>query len=106
MFLKWLLGLLKAPLANLVTELKTNRDANIAAIENVAGNGATTAEAAVAGFVANEVKKLNPLLASIITMAEPLLMGELTTLVAQGNGSVPALYDAGVAFLVHEENVI
>lgn len=105
MFLKFILGFLVAPLKNLVDELKTNRDANIAAIESTVGQGAQTAEAAVTGFLATEAKK-NAVLGALIPIAEPELLAAVAQLVQQGNATVPALYDAGVAWLAHEEAVL
>lgn len=105
MFLKFLLGLLVAPLKNLVGELQANRDANIAAIEATVGTGSQTAEAAVAGFLTAEAKKV-PILGIVVPLAEPELLAAVAVLVQKGETSVPALYDAGVAFLVHEESVL
>lgn|GEM_PF-6752870 len=103
--LKWILGFLKAPIANLVATLKTNRAENIAAIEAVAQGGGTTAEAAVTGFLASEAKKI-PEIALFIPLAEPALLGEVASLVAAGTNTVPELYDAGVAFLEKEEAAV
>lgn len=101
--LKWLLGFLKTPVANLVAELQANRAANIAAIEATVGGGGTTVEAAVTGFLANEAKK-NAELAVLVPLVEPALISEITTLVGQGTNTIPELYDAGVAWLTHEES--
>lgn len=105
MFLKFILGFLVTPIKNLVEELKTNRDANIAAIEATVGNGAQTAESAVTGFLATQAKK-NPILGAIIPIAEPELLAAVAELVQKGNATVPELYDAGVAWLTHEEAVL
>lgn len=105
MFLKFLLAFLIPPVKNLVAELKANRDANIAAIEAAAGSGTQTAEAAVTGFLANEAKK-NPVLGALIPIAEPELLAAIAILVEKGNATIPELYDAGVAWLTHEETVL
>jgi alcohol dehydrogenase class IV len=105
MFLKFLLNFLVAPLKNLVAELQANRDANIAAIEATVGTGSQTAEAAVAGFLTSTAKK-EPILAFVVPLAEPELLATVAALVAKGDSSIPALYDAGVAFLTHEESVL
>lgn len=105
MFLKFLLAFLITPVKNLVAELQANRDANIASIEATVGTGTQTVEAAVAGFLTS-VAKRNPTLGYIMPLAEPELVGLLAGLVQQGNATVPQLYDAGVAWLVHEESVL
>lgn len=105
MFLKFLLGFLIAPVKNLVAELKAQRDANIAAIEATVGTGTQTAEAAVTGFLTSEAKKV-PILAAIMPFAEPELLAVVAGLVQNGTNTIPALYDAGVKFLEHEETVL
>ena len=105
MFLKWLFGFLKTPVANLVAELKAQRDANIAAIESTVGGGTQTAEAAVTGCLTKEAQK-SPMLGMLVGFAEPEILAALGGLVQEGNASVPALYDKGVAWLEHEEAVL
>lgn len=102
---KWLLDLLKPPVASLVSQLKTNRDANIATIESKIGEGGATVESAVTGFLTNEAKQ-NAELGIIVPLVEPALLTALNAAIAEGNTTVPALYDKGVAWLEHEESVL
>lgn len=103
--LKFLLGFLKTPIANLVTSLQTNQAANIATIEASVGGGATTAEAAVAGFLTSEAKK-DAVLGVIVPLVEPELVSVLSALVAKGNADVPTLYAEGITWLQKEETYL
>ena len=100
-FLKFVLDFFKPAIEAKINELKTNRDANVVAIEAAAGNGATNAESAVVGYLAAHLAH-GPF-AMVVQLVEAPLLAELAAAVSAGSATVPELYDKAVAFLEKEE---
>lgn len=104
--LKLVLGGLKAPAEAVVAQLKANRDANIAKVEQLVGAGEGTAVAGIEAFASAEASKNAELSLVYNSFVKGPLSSELSTLESEGNTTVPALYDAGVAFLEKEADTL
>jgi len=101
-FIKAILDRAVKPFADAeIASLKTNRAANIAYLEAEVAAGGNAADAVVAKLVGGV--KANPFITMAVNLLAPSLVTELDAAVGVGAQDIPALYDAGVAFLEKED---
>lgn len=88
-----------------VAQLIANRATNIAILESDVAAGAATVESAVTNLVLSKIKA-SPLVTAVLMLVDQAFLPQIPAVLAGVEDSVPAKYDALVAFLQNSEKFL
>lgn len=98
-------GVVLPAVKSVVSQLVVNRDANIAILQSDVVAGAATAESAVTNLVSSKIKA-SPLVSTVIALVDAAFLPSIPGALTGVEDTVPAKYDALVAFLQKEEQYL